>query len=259
MYFTAEEEGEEEPCSIAVVYGGEPIQVEDYFAQKSFSLSVGFVLGARSYVTNEVSVPLDPASDVWLNLPPKPDIPAYQQLVNLAEAAAVSASNAINVSTAAAQNADYAVTLAREAIENAGVSEDRVLELIWEHAPDTGVSEERVLDLIEEHSPEPGVSEERVLELIRAEMVLDFSAMDAIIGKAIDSADGSMSINWSAMDSVIGINSAASQNTVTETQMQTYVTKRLEEYANRTEMEAYVQNYVATLLASIGIAEEGAY
>ena len=40
----------------------------------------------------------------------------------------------------------------------------------------------KVVDLIGEHAPDPGVSEDRVLELIRAEMVLDFSAMDEVIG-----------------------------------------------------------------------------
>lgn len=154
VYFTAEDEGEEAPFSTAVIYEGEPIQVEDYFAQKSFSLSVGFVLGNRSYTTNEISVPLDPASDVWLNIPPNLDIPAYQQLVQLAQesrdlaqeateeasgaaqlakdaadaAAAVTgtaaaalnkASTAENVANAAAEDADEARRLAEDAEQTA--------------------------------------------------------------------------------------------------------------------------------------------
>lgn len=64
----------------------------------------------------------------------------------LAEKANRQSALAETTANAAARNADYAVALAREAIETAGVSE------------------------------------ERVLELIRAEMVLDFSAMDEVIG-----------------------------------------------------------------------------
>ena len=109
VYFTAEEDGEEAPFSTAVVYEGEPIRVDDYFAQKSFAVSVGFVLGERSYTTNEVSVPLDPASDVWLNIPQKPDIPAYQQLVNLAENAAASADSAAKDAADAADAANAAL------------------------------------------------------------------------------------------------------------------------------------------------------
>ena len=114
VYFTAEEEGEEAPVSTAEVYEGEPIQVEDYFAQKSFSISVGFVLGERSYTTNEVSVPLEPASDVWLNLPQKPDIPAYQQLVNLAENAAASADSAAKDAADASDAANAALQAVRD-------------------------------------------------------------------------------------------------------------------------------------------------
>lgn len=122
VYFTAEEEGEEAPFSTAVVYEGEPIQVDDYFAQKSFAISVGFVLGERSYTTNEVSVPLDPASDVWLNIPQKPDIPAYQQLVNLAENAATSADNAAKDAADAAASADSAAKDAADAADAANAA-----------------------------------------------------------------------------------------------------------------------------------------
>lgn len=119
VYFTAEEEGEEAPYSTAVVYEDAPIQVDDYFAQKSFAISVGFVLGERSYTTNEVSVPLDPASDVWLNLPQKPDIPAYQQLVNLAENAAASADSAAKDAADAADAANAAL----QAVKGSGYTD----------------------------------------------------------------------------------------------------------------------------------------
>ena len=112
VYFTAEGEGENAPASTAVVYEGEPIQVEDYFAQKSFSLSVGFVLGNRSYTTNEISVPLDPASDVWLNIPPNLDIPAYQQLVQLAQ-------ESRDLAQEATEEASGATQLARDAADAA--------------------------------------------------------------------------------------------------------------------------------------------
>lgn len=122
VYFASEAEGEEAPFSTAVVYEGEPIQVDDYFAQKSFAISVGFVLGERSYTTNEVSVPLDPASDVWLNLPQKPDIPAYQQLVNLAENAAASAESAAKDAADAAASAENAAKDAADAASAANAA-----------------------------------------------------------------------------------------------------------------------------------------
>lgn len=122
VYFTAEEEGEEAPFSTAVVYEGEPIRVDDYFAQKSFAISVGFVLGDRSYTTNEVSVPLDPASDVWLNLPPNLDIPAYQQLVQLAQESRDLAHEATEEASGATQLAKDAADAAAAVTETAATA-----------------------------------------------------------------------------------------------------------------------------------------
>lgn len=98
--------------SSAEVYQGEPITVDAFFAQGDFSISVGLVDGGVSYSTNEVSIPLDPASDIWLQLPPNLEIPAYQQLVQLAQSASASADQA-------ATNAADAISAAEDALQKA--------------------------------------------------------------------------------------------------------------------------------------------
>lgn len=77
---------------------------------------------------------------------------------------------------------------------------------------------------------------------------LDWAAMDAVIGDAISEGGGGSPEGG-----------GGTVGGVTEARMQAYVTEQLKGYVTEEAMKAYVKEYVDSILASIPIAEEGAY
>lgn len=119
--------------SSAVIYQGEPVQVEAYFTQGDFAISIGLVSGDLSYETNDISIALDPSSTAWLVLPPPTDVPAYQQLVQLAQRAeqsaldsAVDSKNAVVAANVSVKQAAEARTIAKDALSAVTELEERL-------------------------------------------------------------------------------------------------------------------------------------